>query len=267
MGMAPVTSTLLIINLIVFAGCWLTHGMLANFFALYFYQSPYFHFYQLVTYMFTHEEFTHLFFNMFALFMFGSLLERSLGTKRYLFYYFVCGIGAALIQWLVMTIHPGMAAGPMIGASGAIFGLLLAFGMLYPNAPLYIFFIPIPVKAKYFVIGYGLIEFFFGIADRASDNVAHFAHLGGMLFGLLLLLYWKKTNGGQMPWIKKITALFQKKPDNKTYYRRSESDGDYNARKYKENQEIDTILDKIKRSGYQSLSEAEKKKLFEASKK
>jgi len=208
----PVTRSLLIINLIVWVGCLLMQSsLITSHFGLHYFMAEKFYLYQLVTYMFTHVDFSHLFFNMFALFMFGSVLERTWGPKRYLTYYFITGIGAGLIQLLVVhfQVQSFMSSIELssaevvflynslpvtIGASGAVFGLLLAFGMLYPNAPLYLMFIPVPIKAKYFVIGYGLIEFFFGVSNRAGDNVAHFAHLGGMLFGIIMILYWKKKD-------------------------------------------------------------------------
>ena len=185
----PVTRNLLIINAAVCLACFL-FGQLAFHLALFPYDSGYFKIYQLVSYMFTHVNLSHIFFNMFALFMFGGVLENYWGQKRFLIYYMVTGIGAGLVQLLVCHLQGILA--PTIGASGAVFGLLLAFGMLFPNQPLYMMFIPIPIKAKYFVIGYGLIEFFFGISNRTGDNVAHFAHLGGMLFGIILILYWRK---------------------------------------------------------------------------
>ena len=194
----PVTRNILIINLIVWAACNLLRGIpLVYFLGLHYFQDPGFNLYQLFTSMFTHQAFTHLFFNMFALFMFGGLVEQVMGSKRYLTYYLLTGIGAGIIHLLVFFIriqwfdYVGMV--PIaIGASGAVFGLLLAFGMLFPNMPMYFMFIPIPIKAKYLVIGYGAIEFFFGIANFSGDKIAHFAHLGGMLVGLILMLYWKK---------------------------------------------------------------------------
>lgn len=191
------TKNILIINFIIWVACYFTGGgrsPVVSFLGLYTIDTGEFAIYQLVTYMFTHLEFSHIFFNMFAVFMFGRILESYWGTKRYLIYYLVTGIGAGLIQLLICYFQgiPSVT----IGASGAVFGLLLAFGMLFPNAPLYIMFVPIPVKAKYFVIGYGLIEFFFGIANRTGDNVAHFAHLGGMLFGIIMILYWRKKGVG-----------------------------------------------------------------------
>jgi membrane associated rhomboid family serine protease len=227
--------------------------------------------YQLVTYMFTHEEFSHIFFNMFALFMFGSVIERTWGVKRYLIYYLTTGIGAGLVQLLIW--HITGQVGITIGASGAVFGLLLAFGMLFPNAPLFLMFIPIPIKAKYMVIGYGLIEFFFGIANHSGDNIAHFAHLGGMLFGIILILFWRKKenyyhyNNRSSLW-NKVTRLFKKRPKRMNInYQRTETDLEYNTRKQMENKEIDRILEKIKHSGYNSLTDNEKKKLFDASRK
>jgi hypothetical protein len=223
--------------------------------------------------MFTHVEFNHLFFNMFALFMFGATLENYWGQKRYLTYYLVTGIGAGLIQILVLLLQGVTSPIPTIGASGAVFGLLLAFGMLFPNTPLYLMFIPIPIKAKYMVLGYGLIELFFGVAGFRMDNVAHFAHLGGMLFGIVLILYWRKkdmnnywSGGRSSSLTDKFKKLFAKKPKSDAY-RRPETDWEYNARKAATQKEIDSILDKIKHSGYDSLSEDEKRKLFEASKK
>ena len=165
--------------------------------ALFNVESPLFHSYQVVTYMFLHVGFSQLFFNMFALWMFGRTLEYELGSKRFLIYYMVCGIGAAILQLLVgwLEFHFGGAGvvalfAPTVGASGAIFGLLLAFGVLHPNATIMLLIPPIPLKAKWFVIIYGVIELFFGMSGR-MDNVAHFAHLGGMLWGFLLLYYWK----------------------------------------------------------------------------
>ena len=150
-----------------------------------------FHIWQPVTYMFMHANFGHLFCNMFAVLMFGPALEREWGERRYLIYYFVCGIGAALVQELVwMAVQPGQLA-VTIGASGAVFGILLAFAWLFPDTPLYLFFIPVPIRARIMVIAYAVIELFAGLASFNGDNVAHFAHLGGMLFGLLLILWWQ----------------------------------------------------------------------------
>jgi len=203
---------------------------LTNVLGLHYFQSELFYPHQLVTYMFMHstDGISHILFNMFALWMFGSTLENQWGGKKFLIYYLVTGIGAGLIQEAVygIRIHQIMAqlspemidivkndglallqqnlnykdlmgnlnvllnAGT-VGASGSVFGLLFAFGMMFPNALIYIYF-AIPVKAKWFVIGYGVLELWLGISNRSGDNVAHFAHLGGMLFGFLLLMWWKK---------------------------------------------------------------------------
>lgn len=182
--------------------------------------SPFFKPWQVVTHMFMHGGFTHIFFNMFALFMFGSQLERLWGPKRFLNYYLISGLGGFFLHELVVGISlyqqfgtffpareqlipPGFSPidgvallehyyGRVVGASGAVFGLLLAFGMLFPNTELMLLFPPIPIKAKYFVFGYGAIELFLALSEGGGDNVAHFAHLGGMLFGYLLLKRWQR---------------------------------------------------------------------------
>jgi len=146
---------------------------------------------QLITYGFLHGGLMHLFLNMFALYMFGPLIERAWGTKRFLVFYFVCLIGAGLVQ-LVVTAMMGVPR-PTIGASGAMFGLLLAFGMLYPNERILLIFPPIPMRAKWFVVGYGALTLFFGITGTMA-GVAHFAHLGGMIFGLALILFWGRRD-------------------------------------------------------------------------
>ncbi len=146
---------------------------------------------QLISYGFLHGGLMHLFFNMFALYMFGPLIEQAWGTRRFLIFYFVCMIGAGFVQLVFVAMTGAMQ--PTIGASGAVFGLLLAFGMMYPNQRLMLIFPPIPIKAKWFVIGYGLLTLIFGVTGTAA-GVAHFAHLGGMLFGLVLILYWGRRD-------------------------------------------------------------------------
>ena len=273
-----VTRNILIINFIVWVACFifLFQGIyLANIFAL---QPIHYGFklYQLITYMFTQVDFWHLLFNMFAVFMFGRTLEQYWGSKQFLTYYMVCGIGAGLVQLLICYLT-GSPYGT-IGASGAVFGILLAFGMLFPNVPLYVMFIPIPIKAKYFVIFYGLLELYMGFSNRSGDNVAHFAHLGGMLFGILMILYWRYRDnnnrgnfiGRNNSFSNKVRSLFKKKGTKnnvRMHYKRSETDLEYNARKAQQNVKIDGILDKIKQSGYNSLSEDEKKILFDAGRK
>lgn len=146
---------------------------------------------QLVSYGFLHGGFAHLFFNMFALYMFGLPIERAWGTRRFLIFYFVCLVGAGLVQLAVAALAGEVY--PTIGASGAVFGLLLAFGMMYPNSRIMLLIPPIPMKAKYFVIGYGLLTLVFGMTGM-MPGIAHFAHLGGMLFGLGMILYWGRQD-------------------------------------------------------------------------
>lgn len=217
--MTTVTKNLIIINILVFFGTVVAqrYGIdLTSYLGLHFFLASDFNPAQLITYMFMHGGFSHIFFNMFALFMFGSLLEQTWGPKRFLFYYILCGIGAGLIQEGVQYIqyvtelshytNVNLGGGVTIsmneylnkmntvGASGAVYAILLAFGMLFPNNRMFIFPIPFPIKAKFFVIGYAAIELWSGIANNPADNVAHFAHLGGMLFGLILILYWRKKS-------------------------------------------------------------------------
>lgn len=201
--MPPVTMSLICVNGVMLIALWLFQrlGIDLNFvLGLHYWKAPSFALYQFITYMFMHGGFSHFFFNMFALWMFGTVIEHTWGARRFLLFYFVCGLGAALVQEIVwgLTMSPVALAyyGDYlitVGASGAIFGILLAFGMLFPNAPLFIMFIPIPVKAKWFVIGYAVLELFAGIS-ATGDNVAHFAHLGGMIFGYLLIRYWQKRD-------------------------------------------------------------------------
>ena len=146
---------------------------------------------QLVSYGFLHGGMAHLFFNMFALYMFGVPIERAWGTRRFLIFYFVCMIGAGLVQLAVAQLSGEIY--PTIGASGAVFGLLLAFGMMYPNARMMLLFPPIPMRAKWFVIIYGILTLVFGLTGTMS-GIAHFAHLGGMLFGLVMILYWGRQD-------------------------------------------------------------------------
>jgi membrane associated rhomboid family serine protease len=168
---------------------------------LHYITSEKFRIYQIITYMFLHDPrfITHVFFNMFAVYMFGKTLEMVWGAKRFLAYYLITGIGAGLTQMLIIFLRMKLGVFPMmdsvtVGASGAVFGILLAFGMLFPNSRLYIIPLPFPIKAKWFVVGYGLLELLLGVINRTGDNVAHFAHLGGMLFGIFMILYWRKRN-------------------------------------------------------------------------
>lgn len=234
-GVPIVTRNLLIINI----GIWLLGTVMPSFnetilyrLGLHYWEADAFNPIQFITYMFLQAPFNqggiaHIFFNMFALYMFGRILEVTWGSKRYAFYYFVCGIGAALIQELVWTatwhsdfasalaaenhttvsaINDFLSGGSAqalqfaaqfkdmlltIGASGAIFGLLLGFGCVFPNVPTYLMFIPIPIKAKWLVLGYGALELVLGVSG-SLDSVAHFAHLGGMIFGAVILYIWHK---------------------------------------------------------------------------
>lgn len=196
----PVTLHLIIINVLMWlatvaferAGIIDLVGLLG----MRFWKAEDFHIYQFVTYMFMHGGFMHLFCNMFSLWMFGGLLERLLGRNRYLIYYFVCGLGAAVAQQLVWQISlQGMEHMynyvVTVGASGATFGILVAFGMLFPNMPMYVIPFPFPIKAKWFVIGYGLFTLYCGLTGDMS-GIAHFAHLGGLITGFFLILFWKR---------------------------------------------------------------------------
>lgn len=189
----PVVANLLIINILVFLAEILLPGRISNalleFGALSFWKGGDFHIWQPLTYMFLHANFGHIFFNMFALWMFGRTLEYELGSQRFLTFYMVCGVGAALIQYLTALVF-GELPLLLVGASGAVMGLLLAFGVMHPNAVIMLLIPPIPMKAKWFVIIYAVIELFLGW--RGVGNVAHFAHVGGMLWGFLLLHWWKR---------------------------------------------------------------------------
>lgn len=177
---------------------------------LHYVTAPTFRFWQPLTYMFMHGGFGHLFCNMFAVLMFAPILENEWGSKRFLIYYLICGLGAALVQesvWAikvqsllsdyeatsVMVNYAGKVV--TVGASGAVFGILLAFGWLFPDVKMFLLFLPIPVRARVFVLMYAAFELMAGFSNLPGDNVAHFAHLGGMLFGWLLLLWWRHGEG------------------------------------------------------------------------
>ncbi len=279
-----VVKNLLIINVIFFLATWAAESVwridLSQYLGLHYIGASDFRPYQFVTYMFMHGSFAHLFFNMFALWMFGNSIENVWGPKRFLIFYFVCGIGAGLTQELVQHIQfsdliqnyqyvrMGNRSIPVdeylnmvttVGASGAVYGILLAFGMMWPNSRIYIYF-AIPVKAKWFVIIYGLIELFSGFSS--VDNVAHFAHLGGMIFGLGLILYWRYKAG---IWDPKFNIRFNK--NNDFGVSRPKSDWDYNKERAEDQKKTDEILDKISKGGYDSLTDEEKEFLFRQSKK
>jgi membrane associated rhomboid family serine protease len=231
------------------------------------------HFYpwQILTYMFMHGGFLHLFFNMLALWMFGMELEHLWGSKRFLTFYLLCGIGGALSNLLIAPLVGQV--GPTVGASGAVFGVLLAFGVLFPDRPIYLYFF-LPIRAKYFVAFYIAWELFLGVT-QTSDGVAHFAHLGGAAVGFLYLvrefkiLSWKRSRpvvAGQRWSVPGASAAdLQEISDAKFYDIKT---GKPFADESKITQElIDAILDKISKGGYQSLTEEEKRILNEASKK
>jgi len=211
-GFSSVVQALLIANGIAFLLQGMGgFGLLANF-ALWplgtppyveselgFQQVPQFHFWQLVTYSFLHGGLFHLLINMFVLWMFGTQLEYAWGPQRFLLFYFACVIGAGLMQLVVTSMDPGGPIYPTVGASGGVYGLLLAFGMRFPNQYILLLIPPIPMKAKYFVFFIGGIELLFGVTGT-QEGVAHFAHLGGMAAGLLVILYWR----GKLPWKPRV---------------------------------------------------------------
>jgi membrane associated rhomboid family serine protease len=212
-----VTKNLIAINVLMYLAmlAFERSGIfLDNLLGLHIFLAPDFSPYQLVTYMFMHENFPHILFNMYAVWVFGSILERVWGSSRFLFFYFATGIGAGLMQELVQYIYfsttlaqytqVNIGGGEIItmaeylnswttvGASGAVYGILLAFAMTFPNEQLFMIPFPFPIKAKYFVMIFGALQLVTGLSNNAGDNVAHFAHLGGMIFGLILILYWRK---------------------------------------------------------------------------
>ena len=217
-----ITKNLLIINVLCYFGIIVArrYGLdLDSVLGLHFFLASDFKLYQLFSYMFMHANLEHIFFNMFAVWMFGRTLEMVFGSKRFLTYYLACGIGAGIVQEVIQyvfyatelvrydSVNIGVEIVPMaeylnlmttVGASGAVYGILLAFGMLFPNSQMFVFPLPFPIKAKFFVIGYAVIELFLGLG-QTGDGVAHFAHLGGMIFGFLLIMYWRKKskNNGQ----------------------------------------------------------------------
>lgn len=232
LNIPPVVKNLILANVVLFIITMVMQQMgtnLYNILGLHFPLSEKFRLHQIFTHMFMHGSISHIFFNMFALYMFGRVLESVWGPKRFLTFFLVTGLGAAALHTAVNYIEYASVASkmsaeqiayvretgtqiwsegknfseplagklnillntPTVGASGAVFGILLGFGMLFPNTELYLFFVPIPIKAKYFVIGYGLIELYSGFAN-SGGNIAHFAHLGGMLFGYFMIVYWRK---------------------------------------------------------------------------
>lgn len=312
-----VTRNLLIINVLAFLATEMLPAIgvdLKGILGLHFFLAPDFHAYQLITYLFAHDGLSHLFFNMFALWMFGCIVERTWGARKFLFYYLVCGIGAGLFQEMAQfgqfymlatdnisgftfadTMRVVNANAPFlnlwttVGASGAVYGILLAFGMLYPEERIFIFPLPVPIKAKWLVVGYAAIELFMAFTT-SGDGVAHLAHLGGMVFGYFLIRYWRSHPGIgynsssahqffdslRSSWERRSHRSadsfgrsgsgFGRTQDSSARTRR-ESDWDYNARRKAEQEEVDRILDKIRRSGYDSLTRDEKQRLFDNSRR
>lgn len=301
-----ITKNLLIINILAFVASYvlkLSGIDLDSLCGLHFFMAEDFHLYQLVTYMFLHAGFTHIFFNMFALWMFGVVIENVWGSKKFLFYYISCGVGAGIMQeiaqffsfYFIMAennlgfsisdifiageqLSTSLNSWTTIGASGAVYAILLAFGMTFPNERIFIFPLPVPIKAKWFVLIYVALELFMALGS-SGDGVAHTAHLGGMLFGFLMIRYWNKmpsTVGGMdkgRQFFDKLKTNFERRKgksyDNSNMHARRggnhQDDWEYNARKKANQDEVDRILDKIRKSGYDSLTAEEKKKLFEQS--
>lgn len=197
----PIVKHFIIINVIMFALTLLAENFMLEKFALFYFNSPFFKPYQLISYIFMHGGFMHILFNMYSLYIFGSVLESVWGGKKFFIYYMVTGIGAALFHLFITylriesgVLDPYLASIiPMVGALGAIYGLLLAYGVLFPNNVLTLFFPPVSLKAKYMVFVFGGLEFLLGLGG-SGDGVAHFAHLGGMLFGFVILMIWKRGN-------------------------------------------------------------------------
>ena len=297
----PITRYLIIANVAVFFICLLFPSVVDegalypvfynNYGSLHF--NVDFKLWQLVSYMFLHADPPHIFFNMYSLWLFGGVIERTLGWNRFLAFYFICGIGAGLCQIIMQIFTADSPDAATIGASGACYGILLAFGLFYPNQRVFLLFPPIPIKAKWLVIGYAILEAY--LAFNTNSNIAHFAHLGGMLFGLLCLYNWrlwplskygfdrwdrmyveeKKLNMFQRLW-RDFKGLFhfRRRPKMKVYKpsqdgpsaNQSEQDDAANSptppRSPEEQARIDAVLEKVRRSGYASLTADEKRILF-----
>lgn len=340
LNMPPVTKNLIIINLLMFFAMLVASKYaigLTHMLGLHYFMSSDFKLYQLFTYMFMHGGWEHIFFNMFAVWMFGRIMEQVMGSKKFLFYYIVCGLGAAVIQegvqffeytfWgdhlvnVLLTNEAGesftktmtiqeelLYFSDTVGASGAVYGILLSFGMTFPEERMFIIPIPFPIKAKWFVMGYAIIELLSAL-HNPGDGIAHMAHLGGMLFGLALILYWRRHNGNGgrggrffgggggfggydnyftryedvtntnnqrtsvttriKQWWSSVATRFRRKPKMKVNvgHGTSKHDADMQWRRQQQEreQEIDRILAKVKQGGYSSLTDEEKRKLFEAS--
>ncbi len=306
----PITKNLLIINVLAYLAAVVMKGSGIDFneiFGLHFFMADNFHLYQLVTYMFMHGGVTHLFFNMFALWMFGCVIEQTWGSRRFLWYILACGVGAGLFQEAAQFVQyavEGLAAFNMVnvggmiiptseylnmwvtvGFSGAVYGILLGFGMTYPEERIFIFPLPVPIKGKWFVMLYAAIELFSALST-SSDGVAHIAHLGGMAVGYIIIRHWRQqyerrqrasSFNGWETWdgyeirtresLKdKISAWWKRNMQGGKRHYNQESHYDKaekNRKEHEEQEEMDRILEKIKRSGYDSLTEEERRKLFD----
>ena len=306
----PITKNLLIINVLAYLAAVVMKGSGIDFneiFGLHFFMADNFHLYQLVTYMFMHGGVTHLFFNMFALWMFGCVIEQTWGSKRFLWYILACGVGAGLFQEAAQFVQyavEGLAAFNMVnvggmiiptseylnmwvtvGFSGAVYGILLGFGMTYPEERIFIFPLPVPIKGKWFVMLYAAIELFSALST-SSDGVAHIAHLGGMAVGYIIIRHWRQqyerrqrasSFNGWETWdgyeirtresLKdKISAWWKRNMQGGKRHYSQESHYDKaekNRKEQEEQEEMDRILEKIKRSGYDSLTDEERRKLFD----
>ncbi len=309
----PITKNLIIINVLLFFAA--TVGERWNFnlndvLGLHFMLASDFHVFQLFTYMFMHANWEHIFFNLFMFWMFGRTMESVWGPRRFLIFYLVCGVGAGVIQEVVQFAQFYMEglnvasdylnvdgvliaksdylnAWTTVGASGAIYGILLGFGMTFPNERILLLIPPIPLKAKYMVIGSVVLELILGMST--STNVAHFAHLGGMLFGWFLIRHWRHKENearyGFTTWeeykpkkesfFERLKKQVKEKTDERQSHEENEKevftehsdDYRYNRRSKEQQEEIDRILEKIKRSGYETLTNDEKKTLFDANKR
>ena len=306
----PITKNLLIINVLAYLAAVVMKGSGIDFneiFGLHFFMADNFHLYQLVTYMFMHGGVTHLFFNMFALWMFGCVIEQTWGSRRFLWYILACGVGAGLFQEAAQFVQyavEGLAAYNMVnvggmiiptseylnmwvtvGFSGAVYGILLGFGMTYPEERIFIFPLPVPIKGKWFVMLYAAIELFSALST-SSDGVAHIAHLGGMAVGYIIIRHWRQqyerrqrasSFNGWETWdgyeirtresLKdKISAWWKRNMQGGKRHYNQESHYDKaekNRKEHEKQEEMDRILEKIKRSGYDSLTDEERRKLFD----
>lgn len=287
MRMSPAVKAILIINVVFYVlTYWITpmfplgEKWFERATALYPIGNENFVVYQYITYMFVHGGWWHLFFNMWSLMIFGNAVEHQVGTKRFVYYYLLCGIGGGVVNQIC-------SSASVVGASGATYGVVAAAAFFFPNTKLFIIPIPFPIKLKYFAIFYTLVEMYLGITSQ--DGIAHCAHLGGILVGVIILLIWRmqekrgtqRSRGNDYAtnshydkeegaWDKMKSAVFgSRKPKMRVTNVRETNYADhvYNERKREESDEIDRILDKIRKNGYQNLSDHEKATLFNASKK